>query len=88
MSSAGAASAFQPRSGELWCDGVAISELAARYGTPLYVYSAAAMRERVRPASTINSAGGGSLSPATAPGGGAYGGTGLASSLRPVTAVG
>ena len=48
MSSVGAASAFPWRDGELWCEGVAISELAARYGTPLYVYSAAAMRERVR----------------------------------------
>jgi diaminopimelate decarboxylase len=32
----------------LWCDGVAVAEIAAAAGTPLYVYSAAALRERYR----------------------------------------
>lgn len=33
---------------ELFCDGVAIRQLAERYGTPLYVYSASAVRDRLR----------------------------------------
>jgi diaminopimelate decarboxylase len=33
---------------ELCCDEVAVARLAERYGTPLYVYSAEAIRERVR----------------------------------------
>jgi diaminopimelate decarboxylase len=32
---------------QLVCDGVALSELAAAFGTPLYVYAAAGIRERV-----------------------------------------
>lgn len=48
MPEAGAASAFSSRDGELWCADVPISELVARYGTPLYVYSAVEMRARVR----------------------------------------
>ena len=43
---AGSAS-FHRRAGELWCEDVAVAELARRFGTPLYVYSAAAIRERV-----------------------------------------
>lgn len=31
---------FAARNGELWMGGVAVSELAARYGTPLFVYDA------------------------------------------------
>jgi diaminopimelate decarboxylase len=31
---------------DLYCEGVALTKLAARYGTPLYVYSTAAIRER------------------------------------------
>lgn len=40
--------AFHVRDGELWCEDLPIRELAARYGTPLYVYSAAALDERVK----------------------------------------
>ena len=32
---------------ELYCDGVPLTELAERYGTPLYVYSATTIRERL-----------------------------------------
>lgn len=39
---------FLRRNGELFCEKVAVTELAERFGTPLYVYSAAAMRSRVR----------------------------------------
>lgn len=39
---------FHLRDGALWCEDVALAPLAARYGTPLYVYSAAAVRGRVR----------------------------------------
>jgi len=39
-------SAFHLRRGELWCEGVAVRELAQRHGTPLYVYSAATLAER------------------------------------------
>ncbi|MBX3463865.1 MAG: diaminopimelate decarboxylase [Planctomycetes bacterium] len=38
--------AFHRRAGELWCEGVPVRELARRHGTPLYVYSAAVLRER------------------------------------------
>lgn len=31
----------------LWCDEIELSRLAARYGTPLYVYSATTIRERL-----------------------------------------
>ena len=40
--------AFDYQDGELHCDRVRLSELAAKYGTPLYVYSASAIRERYR----------------------------------------
>ncbi len=33
---------------ELHCEGIPLSRLAEKYGTPLYVYSAAAIRERVK----------------------------------------
>ncbi|MCA8974616.1 MAG: diaminopimelate decarboxylase [Planctomycetes bacterium] len=39
--------AIHRRGGELWCEDVALAELAARFGTPLYVYSAATIAERV-----------------------------------------
>lgn len=39
---------FHLRDGALWCEQVALEDLAARFGTPLYVYSAAAMRGRVQ----------------------------------------
>src|SRR5215472_13351676 len=31
---------------ELWCEGISLSKLARRYGTPLYVYSSATINER------------------------------------------
>lgn len=34
---------FQPRSGELYCEGVALAAIATEVGTPVYVYSTAAM---------------------------------------------
>ena len=37
---------FHYRNGELHCEAAALAPLAERYGTPLYVYSSAAMRER------------------------------------------
>jgi diaminopimelate decarboxylase len=40
--------AFTYKDGELRCDRVPLKALAERYGTPLYVYSAAAIRERYR----------------------------------------
>src|SRR5512146_2106716 len=39
--------AFIYRNGRLQCERVALTTLAEKYGTPLYVYSAAAIRERV-----------------------------------------
>lgn len=39
---------FFYRNGQLWCDGVSVAELARKFGTPLYVYSEAAIRERAR----------------------------------------
>lgn len=39
--------AFHRRSGALWVEGVAVAELARRFGTPLYVYSGAAIADRV-----------------------------------------
>ena len=39
---------FSRRSGVLHAEGVALSELAALYGTPSYIYSAGAMRGRLR----------------------------------------
>lgn len=38
--------AFDYKDGELHCDRVPLSKLAAKYGTPLYVYSASTIRER------------------------------------------
>ena len=39
---------FSYRDGELCCDGVKLADLAAEHGTPLYVYSAATIRENFR----------------------------------------
>lgn len=39
--------AFHYRDGRLHCEAVALAELAERFGTPLYVYSRAAMIERL-----------------------------------------
>jgi diaminopimelate decarboxylase len=39
---------FAVSAGELCCDGVPLRAIAAREGTPLYVYSAALLRERYR----------------------------------------
>lgn len=38
---------FHRRGGELWCEDVPLARLCERFGTPLYVYSEAAMLERV-----------------------------------------
>ena len=38
---------FHRRDGVLWCDDVALPELARRFGTPLYVYSARTVKARV-----------------------------------------
>ena len=35
------------RAGELWCEDLPVRDLAARFGTPLYVYSGAALDERI-----------------------------------------
>jgi len=42
------AETFHRRDGRLWCEGVDLADLAERWGTPLYVYSATAVRRRVR----------------------------------------
>ncbi|HZD94561.1 MAG TPA: diaminopimelate decarboxylase [Candidatus Sulfotelmatobacter sp.] len=39
---------FTYKNNELHCDSVAINKLAKKFGTPLYVYSATAIRERCR----------------------------------------
>jgi len=39
---------FQFRGGQLLCEDVPAAEIAERFGTPCYVYSAAALRERFR----------------------------------------
>jgi diaminopimelate decarboxylase len=39
---------FHYRDGQLYCEGVAVSELVAAYGTPLYVYSRGALVGRYR----------------------------------------
>ncbi len=39
---------FTYKKDELHCDGVSINKLAKKFGTPLYVYSATAIRERYR----------------------------------------
>ena len=38
---------FHVRAGELWCEDVPLARLAERFGTPLYVYSRAAITTRV-----------------------------------------
>jgi diaminopimelate decarboxylase len=38
---------FHYQTQQLWSDGVRLSSLAAKFGTPLYVYSASAIRERL-----------------------------------------
>lgn len=38
---------FHLRSGELWCEDVAVAALAERFGTPLYVYSARSLDRRI-----------------------------------------
>lgn len=38
---------FQPRDGELYCEDVPLAEIAARVGTPVYVYSTATMCRHV-----------------------------------------
>src|SRR5213079_3339990 len=40
--------ALEYRKGELCCERLALRKLAARYETPLYVYSCSALRERYR----------------------------------------
>src|SRR4051794_17075111 len=40
--------ALRNRTPELYCERVGLAELAERFGTPLYVYSATAIRERYR----------------------------------------
>ncbi len=39
---------LQRRGAELWLDGVSLADLAAQFGTPLYVYSRSAMRHAAR----------------------------------------
>lgn len=39
---------FQIREGEMFCEGVALSAIAAEVGTPVYVYSTASMRRQAR----------------------------------------
>jgi len=39
---------FQYRQGRLWCEDVAVADLARRFGTPLYVYSAGTLRRHYR----------------------------------------
>lgn len=39
---------FHRRAGALWADDVPLAELAARWGTPLYVYAASVIRSRYR----------------------------------------
>jgi diaminopimelate decarboxylase len=39
---------FTYKNSELHCDGLAINKLAKKFGTPLYLYSATAIRERYR----------------------------------------
>jgi diaminopimelate decarboxylase len=40
--------AFEYKQGELHCEAMPVRELAAQYGTPLYLYSATAIRDRYR----------------------------------------
>ena len=39
---------FEIRDGEMFCEGVALSAIAAEVGTPVYVYSTASMRRQAR----------------------------------------
>jgi diaminopimelate decarboxylase len=39
---------FQYRDGELWAEDVAVKELARRFGTPLFIYSAATLRRHFK----------------------------------------
>ncbi|MBY0302145.1 MULTISPECIES: diaminopimelate decarboxylase [Sphingomonas] len=39
---------FHYQDGALWCEGVPMARIAAEVGTPVYVYSAAAFRQRAR----------------------------------------
>ena len=39
---------FSYRDGVLCCEGVALTDLAAEHGTPLYVYSAKTIRDQYR----------------------------------------
>jgi diaminopimelate decarboxylase len=39
---------FEYREGGLWCEDAAVADLAGRFGTPLYVYSAATLRDHYR----------------------------------------
>jgi diaminopimelate decarboxylase len=44
----GPVTGFTRHSGELFCDGVRLSEIARQVGTPVHVYSAALLDERAR----------------------------------------
>ncbi len=44
--SSGGRSIYHERSGELWCEGVPLSRIADEVGTPCYVYSETAVRQR------------------------------------------
>ena len=39
---------FEPREGELWCEGVSLAALAEAVGTPVYVYSTATLERHYR----------------------------------------
>ncbi len=39
---------FEYRDGELWAEGIRVSDLAGKYGTPLYVYSAKTLRRHYK----------------------------------------
>ena len=39
---------FEPREGELWCEGVPLSVIAEAVGTPVYVYSSATLERHYR----------------------------------------
>ena len=59
----GAVNHFQRKRGELYCENVPLSELAAEVGTPAYVYSAATLRRHAR--SSSRRCAGSTSSPAT-----------------------
>lgn len=46
--SAGPAAGFDRVDGTLWCEGVPLDTIAREVGTPIYVYSASAIRDRYR----------------------------------------